>query len=117
VTSNGLNQLSGISSVIATGTVATPFTYDTRGNLSVQDSGTTAKNFAYSAENLLKTQTVNSLVTATLTYDPAMRLSQIIGAAGTTKFAYDGLDLTGEYNAAGIFQRRYVHGPDYGDVA
>jgi RHS repeat-associated protein len=24
---------------------------------------------------------------------------------------YDGLDLTGEYNAAGVLQRRYVHGP------
>jgi RHS repeat-associated protein len=54
---------------------------------------------------------VGGVTQATLTYDPAMRLSQIIGAAGTTKFAYDGLDLTGEYNAAGVLQRRYVHGP------
>jgi RHS repeat-associated protein len=54
---------------------------------------------------------VGGVTQATLTYDPAMRLSQIVSAAGTTKFAYDGLDLTGEYNAAGVLQRRYVHGP------
>jgi RHS repeat-associated protein len=28
-----------------------------------------------------------------------------------TSRRYDGLDLTGEYNAAGVLQRRYVHGP------
>jgi RHS repeat-associated protein len=48
---------------------------------------------------------------ATLTYDPALRLSQIAGTSTITRFAYDGTDLTGEYNAAGVLQRRYVHGP------
>jgi RHS repeat-associated protein len=29
----------------------------------------------------------------------------------TTRFQYDGLSLTGEYNASNVLQRRYIHGP------
>jgi uncharacterized protein RhaS with RHS repeats len=111
ITPNGLNQLSSMSSVLSTGTVATSFTSDARGNLSSDVASGITTSYTYSAENLLKTKVVGATTQATLTYDPAMRLSQIVGAAGTTKFAYDGLDLTAEYSATNVLQRRYVHGP------
>jgi RHS repeat-associated protein len=113
VTSNGLNQLSSMSSVIGANSGTATYTSDARGNLSgvVEGSPTVTTSYTYSAENLLKTKALSGSLQATLTYDPAMRLSQIVGTAGTTKFAYDGLDLTAEYNAAGVLQRRYVHGP------
>jgi RHS repeat-associated protein len=111
ITPNGLNQLSSMSSVLSTGTVATSFTSDARGNLSSDVASGITTSYTYSTENLLRTKAVGGVTQATLTYDPAMRLSQIVGTAGTTKFAYDGLDLTAEYNAAGVLQRRYVHGP------
>jgi RHS repeat-associated protein len=113
ITPNGLNQLSSMSSVIGANSGTATYSSDGRGNLSGVTEGppTVITSYTYSAENLLRTKAVGGVTQATLTYDPAMRLSQIIGAAGTTKFAYDGLDLTGEYNAAGVLQRRYVHGP------
>jgi RHS repeat-associated protein len=40
-----------------------------------------------------------------------LRLYQLSSSWGTTKFAYDGLDMIAEYNAAMLLQRRYVHGP------
>jgi RHS repeat-associated protein len=40
-----------------------------------------------------------------------LRLYQLSSPSGTTKFAYDGLDMIAEYNAAMLLQRRYVHGP------
>lgn len=46
-----------------------------------------------------------------LSYDPAMRLYQTVGAGGTTRFGYDGVDLIAEYNASNAILRRYVHGP------
>jgi hypothetical protein len=35
----------------------------------------------------------------------------VSGAAGTTRFMYDGDRLIAEYNGAGTLLRRYVHGP------
>jgi RHS repeat-associated protein len=93
---NGLNQLTSI------GGFATA--HDARGNLTLDP--TTGKAYTYSSENLLKTATGG----VTLAYDPAMRLDDVTGAA-TTRFAYDGLDMIAEYNAAGALQRRFVHGP------
>lgn len=41
-----------------------------------------------------------------------MRLYQTAGGTpGTTRFAYDGSDLIGEYNSSNSLQRRFVHGP------
>jgi RHS repeat-associated protein len=111
ITPNGLNQLSSMSSVLSTGTVATSFTSDARGNLSSDVASGITTSYTYSTENLLRTKAVGGVTQATLSYDPAMRLSQIVSAAGTTKFAYDGLDLTAEYGATNALQRRYVHGP------
>jgi RHS repeat-associated protein len=52
---------------------------------------------------------------ATLSYDPLGRLAQTAAAGVTTRFGYDGTELTGEYNAAGTLLRRYVHGPSDDD--
>jgi RHS repeat-associated protein len=94
-TSNGLNQYTAAGSA--------SFTYDTKGNLT--SDGTNA--YTYSSENLLKT----APGATTLAYDPMLRLYQLSSPSGTTKFAYDGLDMIAEYNAAMLLQRRYVHGP------
>lgn len=95
-TANGLNQYTASGSI-------TP-TYDTKGNLTSAGSTT----YTYSSENLL----TGASGGITLSYDPAMRLSQTAGGApGTTNFAYDGDDLIGEYNSSNALQRRFVHGP------
>ena len=95
-TANGLNQYTASGSV-------TP-TYDSRGNLTSAGSTT----YGYSSENLLTSASGG----ITLAYDPAMRLYETAGGTpGTTRFAYDGSDLIGEYNSSNSLQRRYVHGP------
>jgi RHS repeat-associated protein len=102
-----------MSSVIGANSGTATYSSDARGNLSGVTEGppTVVTSYTYSTENLLRTKAVGGVTQATLTYDPAMRLSQIVSAAGTTKFAYDGLDLTAEYSATNVLQRRYVQGP------
>jgi RHS repeat-associated protein len=92
--SNGLNQLTAAG--------ATALGYDARGNLT--SSGTNA--YTYSSENFLKTGPAS----VALTYDPAGRLYQTVGAGVTTRFLYDGQIMIAEYNASNALQRRYVHG-------
>lgn len=96
-TSNGLNQYSA--------TTSTAFGYDARGNLT--SSGSDA--YTYSSENLLLTGP-NS---ASLTYDPLMRLFQSSGAATTdTKDLYDGDRQIAMYiTSTGALAQRYVMGP------
>lgn len=95
-TSNGLNQYSASGS--------TSLGYDSRGNLTTSGSST----YTYSSENLLLTGPGS----AELTYDPLLRLYQT-AATGytTTRFAYDGTDMIGEYNTSGTLLKRYVFGP------
>ncbi|MDO8297680.1 MAG: RHS repeat-associated core domain-containing protein [Caulobacter sp.] len=92
-TSNGLNQLTASGSL--------SLTYDGRGNLTSDGVNT----YAYDAANRL-----TGMSGVTLAYDPLGRLYQTAGTA-TTRLAYDGADLIGEYNTAGTLLRRYVHGP------
>jgi RHS repeat-associated protein len=96
-TSNGLNQYSAATS--------TTFGYDARGNLTSSGSNT----YTYSSENLLLTGP-NS---ASLTYDPLMRLFQSSGAATTdTKDLYDGNQLIALYlTSTGGIAQRYIMGP------
>ena len=96
-TSNGLNQYSANTS--------TTFGYDARGNLTSSGSGT----YTYSSENLLLTGP-NS---ASLTYDPLMRLFQSSGATTTdTKDLYDGNQQIAMYiTSTGALAQRYVMGP------
>ncbi|MCF8883940.1 RHS repeat-associated core domain-containing protein, partial [Erythrobacter sp. SN021] len=46
-----------------------------------------------------------------LSYDPLGRLYRYTAPQVDTRFAYDGIDMIGEYNASGTLLRRYVHGP------
>ena len=96
-TSNGLNQYSAATS--------TTFGFDARGNLTSSGSNT----YTYSSENLLLTGP-NS---ASLTYDPLMRLFQSSGATTTdTKDLYDGDQLIALYlTSTGALAQRYVMGP------
>ncbi len=49
---------------------------------------------------------------ANLRYDPLGRLYETSGgAAGITRFLYDGDELVAEYSASGAIQRRYVYEP------
>lgn len=93
-TANGLNQYTQSGSVNPT--------YDVRGNLT--SAGTTT--YGYTSENMLSTASTG----VNLTYDPLMRLSQVIGAT-TTKFAYDGFNALAEYDGGNLVLRRYVFGP------
>ncbi len=97
-TVNGLNQLTSAGAV--------SLSYDNRGNVS--NDGT--YSYSYDALNRL-TSGPGGVV---LSYDPYGRLHQTAGAA-TTRMGYDGAALIAEYNAAGVLQRRYVHGPGADD--
>lgn len=95
-TANGLNQYSAAGS--------TSFSYDPRGNLTASGSN----SYTYSSENLLLTGP-NS---ASLVYDPLLRLYQTSATGfSTTRFAYDGANVIGEYSSSNTLQKRYVFGP------
>jgi RHS repeat-associated protein len=77
-------------------------TYDLNGNM----TGDGSRTYAYNSDNLLV-----SSGTATLAYDPLLRLHQV-AASSNERLVYDGTDLVLEYDAAGTnILRRYVHGP------
>ena len=97
-TSNGLNQLTASGAI-------TP-TYDARGNL----TSAGATTYAYNSENMLLSASGGT--SATLSYDPGLRLQQIGGGGVTTRFQYDGLDLIAEYDGSNQLLRRYVFGPN-----
>ena len=80
-------------------------TYEARGNLTAS-AGTT---YAYNGLNQLTS--VSGTYTASLAYDPADRLYQLISGASTTRFQYDGASLVAEFDGANAMLRRYVHGP------
>ena len=46
-----------------------------------------------------------------MSYDPALRLRQIVSGGVTTRLAYDGLDRIAEYDGSNALVRRYVFGP------
>ena len=94
---NGLNQYTSAGPAT--------FTYDANGNLTGDGSST----YVYDVENRLIS--ASGATTATLRYDPLGRLYETGGgAAGITRFVYDGDELVAEYNSSGAMLRRYVHG-------
>ena len=96
-TVNGLNQY-------VTGGPAS-YGYDANGNLTSDGSLT----LSYDAENRLVS--ASGAKTASLVYDPLGRLFETSGgAAGVTRFLYDGDELVAEYTGTGTLLRRYVHG-------
>ncbi len=99
---NGLNQLKPATPGGDQTSVPT-LNYDGRGNLTT--SGT--NGYTYSSENMLLTGPSS----ATLGYDPALRLYQSVGGGVTTRMQYDGNALIAEYNGTNVLQRRYIHGP------
>lgn len=78
-------------------------TYDARGNL----TGDGTRTFVYDVENRLTS--VGGPVSLTISYDPVGRIRQT-SAPAVPIFLYDGERLSAEYDAAGVIQRRYVHG-------
>jgi RHS repeat-associated protein len=94
-TANGLNQFTAAG--------PTSLGYDALGNLTTSGSST----YGYTSENLMRTAPNST----TLSYDPAMRLYETVGAGVTTRFGYDGADLVAEFNGSNTLLRRYVHGP------
>ena len=95
---NGLNQITQAGT--------TMIAYDARGNLTQSGSDV----FSYSSENQL-TSYAYSGGSGTLSYDPLGRLYRYTAPQADTRFAYDGVDMIGEYNASNQLERRYVHGP------
>ncbi len=80
---------------------ATP-SYDSRGNM----TGDGSMTYGYDYDNRL----TSAYGGINLSYDPAGRLHQVVGAT-TTRFLYDGADVIAEYDTGGNVLRRYVHGP------
>lgn len=75
------------------------------GNLTGDGSST----YLYDVENRLVSAGGGS--SASLRYDPLGRLYETSGgAAGITRFLYDGDELVAEYSGSGAMLRRYVHG-------
>jgi RHS repeat-associated protein len=97
-TSDGLNRYTGAS-----------FTYDANSNLTSDSSN----SFVYDVENRLVTR--SGAVNATVHYDPLGRMYQVVSGSTTRRYLYDGSDRVAEYNAAGVMQRRFVHGLGAGD--
>lgn len=91
---NGLNQYTSVAGAA--------YGYDANGNL-VSNGAT---SYGYDAENRL----VSTSAGASLVYDPLGRLWQSAGSAGSTRYLYDGDQLSLEYDASGNLLRRYVHG-------
>ena len=106
---NNLNQFTA-SGAVSLG-------YDARGNLtsSVVSSPSVSDSYTYSSENLLLTRsttTASGTTSASLTYDPLMRLSQVSSTTGPTmRFLYDGQTVIGQAMVSGTFGRRYVFVP------
>jgi len=46
-----------------------------------------------------------------LDYDPLGRLWETVSVSGTYRFQYDGAAIIAAYNASGVMQHRWVHGP------
>ncbi|UDF05219.1 RHS repeat-associated core domain-containing protein [Asticcacaulis sp. AND118] len=93
---NGLNQMTSVG--------AGAIGYDLRGNLN-SDGWTT---YGYDIHNRLTGLSSG----ASLSYDPAGRLWQVIsGASVTTRFLHSGSVVAGEYDENNNIRRRYVHGP------
>jgi len=100
-TTNGLNQYSQTGSGAATAA----FTHDANGNLATQTIQNVTQTYVYDIENRL----VGAPGNVVLAYDPLGRLYSVSSPTTDTRFLYDGDALVGEYNAAGILQRRYAH--------
>jgi RHS repeat-associated protein len=96
---NGLNQYMSTPG----GTPA----YDANGSLTSDG----VASYSYDLDNRLRTAGSGGAAVATLEYDPEGRLQRTVVGAVTTNLLYDGNDLIAEYDAAGVLQRRYVHGP------
>ena len=94
---NGLNQYTSAGPAT--------FTYDANGNL----TGDGSSAYVYDTENRLVS--ASGATSASLRYDPLGRLYETAGgAAGTTRFLYDGDELVAEYDGSNALLRRYMHG-------
>ncbi|MDB5581006.1 MAG: repeat protein [Bradyrhizobium sp.] len=97
---NGLNQ----TTTVGAGSIG----YDANGNL----NSTGSNSYTYSIENLLLTASLTGPSSASLAYDPVLRLYQETGTSvATTLFQYDGQAMIGEYDTSLAMQKRYVMGP------
>jgi RHS repeat-associated protein len=96
---DGLNRYTALD--------ATSLAYDARSNLT--NNGVRA--FTYDLNNRLTRvdAAAGSPTQLALSHDPRGRLEQTVGSA-TTQFLYSGDALVAEFNGAGSYQRRYVHG-------
>lgn len=101
---NVTDTINGLNQVTATGGASV--THDARGNITAIG----ASGYGYSSENLL----TSAPGSASLAYDPGMRLYQTVGGGVTTRFAYDGADMIAEYDGSSALQRRYVFDPASG---
>ena len=112
-TVNGLNQYTTAGSAA--------FCHDPNGNLTADGSSV----YLYDIENRLVQKRAQTNTTcaslsysgtlqASLRYDPAGRLYELVAGSNTTRFLYEGDALVAEFNASGTLLRRYGHGSNPG---
>jgi len=97
---NDASSVNGLNEVTTVG--AGSVTYDNKGNL----SGTGSNTYTYSAENHLLTGPGG----VSLVYDPLGRLSQENSSSTSANMLYDNSEMVGEYDSAGVLQKRYIYG-------
>jgi YD repeat-containing protein len=97
-TANDLNQYTAVG--------ADSVTYDSKGNLTQQGSGTA---YAYDSKNRLLSATGTGLAFSQ-TYDCSNKVVGRTLNGTTTYMVYDGWSLIAEYNSSGTLLRKFVHG-------
>ncbi len=97
-TANTLNQYASVG--------GSAYTYDQNGNL----TGTPIGSFAYDAENVLRSGTVNGQAFSYTTWPDGNRASKTVGSLDTV-FYLNGNQVIADYDGSGTLLRRYVRGP------
>lgn len=106
---NGLNQITAID--------AAPVTYDARGNLTALTTDTGLSTYGYDTANRLTGATAaGGPGTSNFAFDPLNRLATTTTGPASTRFQYAGVQLTAEYDSAGILVRRHIPGLGLDDV-
>lgn len=89
------------------------YTYDNEGNLtSTKNKATGATtNYAWTAEHQLTGITYPDSSTSAFKYDPVGRRVQVTDNTTTTRYAFDGVAIAAEYDAANTLLATYMHDP------
>ena len=99
-----------------TSTPGVTYAYDNNGNTLTKTVGTNTTTYSWDFENRLTSVTLPGPGgTVSFKYDPFGRRIQKVSSAGTSVFAYDGINLVEETNASASVVARYSQGASFDD--